>query len=578
MPLDGLTLRFVVGETQCLVGGRIDKVSQPESDMAVLLIRHHNRNDRLLLSASPAMARFHLTDEVFANPDQAPMFCMLMRKHLIGGHIESIEQPCGDRVVRITVASRDELGESGRFELWLEVMGRHSNLSLVRDGKIIDCLRHVGADMSRVRHLQPGLPFTPPPRQDKLTLEELTPAALEARLADQRGSLSHALLQCVTGLSPVSAREWALRATGLSDAQAEDADIPAVAQKLSDFAGRMTSLGPACCLTDEAGRRVDYFPFPYLSYPADRQVPAPSLCAAMTAFYALRERSDRMQQKSTALKRSLKTALDRDEKKLLVLEDALRDAADADRYRLYGELLSAQLHLVAKGQREAVLPNFYDEENRPVRIPLDETLSPAQNAQRYFKRYKKALASRKTAAEQKERCLEEIRLLEEALFSLDQCETAADLQEVRQTLTEQGFMKPDRNVRRKKPPVSAPLQFRSRAGYLISAGKNSLQNERLTHDADGDDLWLHAKDMPGSHVILHLRHEAPDADVLMEAARVAAWYSKARGVSVPVDYTFRRYVKKPGGTPAGFVTFTHNRTLLISCAEADLPPLVEPKT
>ena len=575
MPLDGLTLSYVVRETQDLVGGRIDRANQPEKDIAVLLVRHHNRNDRLLLSASPAMARFHITDEAFANPDQAPMFCMLMRKHLIGGHIESITQPFGDRAVRIAVTSRDELGEAGLYELWLEVMGRHSNLSLVKDGRIIDCIRHVGADMSRVRHMLPGLPFDPPPRQDKLTVADLQPDALAGRLTEAGGALSSALLKSVTGLSPVSAREWAFRATGLMDARTEDINIPEAARKLCDFAARLPGFAPPMLLVDDAGRKVDYFPFAYLSQPTDRQQPCPGISAAMSSFYSLRERADRMQQKTAALRRTLKNALDRDEKKLTVLEDALTEAADADRYRLYGELLSAQLHLLNKGQREAVVPNFYEEPGHTARIPLDETLSPAQNAQRYFKRYKKALASRKTSAEQKELCLAEIRLLEEALFDLDQCETPADLHDVRQTLVSQGLLKPERAARKKKPPVSAPMRFMSSEGYTILAGKNSVQNERLTREADGDDLWLHAKDMPGSHVILCLRHEAVTPTALMEAARIAAWYSRGRGAGVPVDYTFRRYVKKPGGTPPGYVTFTHNRTLLINASESDLPPAAE---
>ncbi len=573
MPLDGLTLRFAVRDAQRLIGGRIDRATQPEKDMAVLLIRSDSRNVRLLMSASPAMARFHITDETFSNPPEAPMFCMLLRKHLIGGHIESIVQPDGDRAVCITVSGRDELGEPCQCELWLELMGRHSNLTLVRDGRIIDCIRHVSADMSRVRHMLPGLPFERPPRQDKLVLTEMTPDALAQRLSGQSGKLSDALLSAVTGLSPVSAREWALRLTGLSDASAADVDPMEIAVKACDFAGRIMTLSPPQLLIDEQGRRTDFFPFPYLSFPSERQEACPSLHEAMTRFYSLRDRTDRMQQKSASLRRTLKTMLERDEKKLTLLEDALREAADADKCRLYGELLSAQQHLVAKGMREVRLPNFYDEDNAPVSIPLDERLSPVQNAQRYFKRYRKALASRKTTAEQKELCLKEIELLENALFDLEQCETPDDLSDVRQALEAQGCLKPVPSAKRKKKVVSAPMRFLSSDGHLILAGKNSVQNERLTKGADGGDLWLHAKDMPGAHVILCLNGQPPTQEALMDAARVAAWYSKAHGVGVPVDYTFRKYVKKPGGTAPGFVTFTHHKTLLIHVTEAELPAI-----
>ena len=574
MPLDGITLRFAVREAQCLIGGRVDRATQPEKDMAVLMIRNENRNYRLLLSASPAMARFHLTDETFSNPPQAPMFCMLMRKYLIGGHIESLTQPYGDRAVCIVVNNRDELGESGPCELWLEVMGRHSNLTLVKNGRIIDSIRHVSADMSRVRHMLPGLPFLPPPRQDKLAIEDLEPGILAARLSDIGGSLSGALLKTITGLSPVSAREWALRVTGLNETTVEKSDIGVISEKVCAFSERLMTMQPAQILSDCEGHRTDFFPFPYLSAPADLQQSCASLHEAMTRFYSLRDRNDRMAQKSASLKRALKTMLERNEKKLALLEDALRDAADADRYRLYGELISAQLHLVGKGMREVRLPNFYDEENSCITIPLDEALSPVQNAQRYFKRYRKAIASRKTTAEQKELCLNEITLLEEALFDLEQCETQEDLGDVRRALEQQNVLKPDRTQKRKKPPVSSPMRFVTSDGFTVLAGKNSIQNERLTRDADGDDLWLHSKDMPGAHVILCLNHKPFTQTALTEAARIAAWYSRARGVSVPVDYTYRRYVKKPGGTPTGFVIFTHNKTLLITATEAEILEIV----
>ncbi len=574
MPLDGLTLGFAVREMQFLIGGRIDRATQPEKDMVVLLVRCDNKNFKVLLSASPAMARFHITQETFVNPDQAPMFCMLLRKYLIGGRIVSITQPYGDRAVCITINNRDELGESGPCELWLELMGRHSNLTLVKNGKIIDCIRHISADMSRVRHMLPGLPFILPPRQDKLTVNELTPELISDRLAAEKGILSSALLRIITGLSPVSAKEWALRLTGLNEVELENVNIPTVSLKLCDFTKRLSDMRPACILIDETGKRADFFPFPYLSYPSERQQPCSSVQEAMARFYSMRDHNERMQQRSASLKRLLKTQLDRNEKKLTILEDALRDAADADRYRLYGELLSAQQHLINKGSREISLPNFYEEDNRLITIPLDESLSPVQNAQRYFKRYRKALASRKTSTEQKELCLNEIQLIESALFDLEQCETQDDLNDIRRILEVQGMLKPDKAMKKKKPVTSKPMQFTSRDGFRIYAGKNSIQNERLTKEADGNDLWLHAKDMPGAHVILCLNNRPVTNEALMDAAKIAAWYSKARGISVPVDYTYRKYVKKPGGTPAGFVTFTHNKTLLISVSESEMQSFV----
>ena len=381
-------------------------------------------------------------------------------------------------------------------------------------------------------------------------------------------------MNTVTGLSPVSAKEFALRITGMSDAVLDNIDIQKASDTLCQFVSRLYDLESSKLLVDEAGRRVDFFAFPYLSYPSGLQQSCKNIHDAMERFYSQRDRNDRIQQKSASLKKALKTLLEREEKKLTLLEEALRDAADAERYRLFGELLSAQQHLVGKGSREVRLPNFYDEDNALITIPLDEKLSPIQNSQRYFKRYRKALASKKTSAEQKELCLNKIKSVEEALFDIEQCETVDDLNDIRRTLETLGILKQDKTAKRNKPIVSKYMQFRTTDGFTVFAGKNSLQNERLTKGADGDDMWLHAKDMPGSHVIIVLNRQPVTQQALMEAANIAAWYSKARGVSVPVDYTYRKYVKKPGGTPTGFVTFTHNKTLLINTSESDIKNLI----
>ena len=573
MPLDGLTMGFLAREMQSLIGGRVDRISQPEKDMIVLLIRAEGKNLRLLISASPSMTRFHLTDEVYQNPPDAPMFCMLLRKYLTGGRVMRIEQLFGDRLIRIVIDNRDELGEEGPRELYLEAMGRHSNLTLVRNGQIVDAIRHVSADMSRVRQLLPGLPYELPPRQDKLTPGEVTKDALLSRLTGQTGRLFKALQDAVAGLSPVSAREITLRLTGFTDPATEDTDLPAFCEAAERFFAGLPGMGPAVLYTDETGQRADFFPFLYFSRPPQRQAPASSLSRAMDLFYSGRDREDRMAQKGAALKKQVRTLLERAEKRLTLQQEALDEARDADRLRLCGELLSAQLYRIPKGAKTVTLENYYDENNGTLDIPLDETLTPVQNAQKYFKRYRKAMTARKLAAEQMESTLAEIGLLEESLMSLANAETPEDLSDVRLVLEEAGLIRRDKDRRRvKKPPVSKPLCFRAGDGTEILCGKNSVQNERLTKSADGEDLWLHARNMPGSHVIVRLNGQAVSDQTLLEAARIAAFYSRAHGVSVPVDYCLRKYVKKPAGTPAGFVTYTHNRTLTVTAGASDLVP------
>ena len=525
MPMDGLTLGFITREMQALLLGRIDKVTQPEKDMIVLSIRANNKNEKLLISASPSMTRFHLTEDTFLNPPDAPMFCMLLRKYLSGGRIQAIEQISGDRLIKITVDNRDELGETGARELWFEAMGRCSNLTLVMNGRIIDAIRHVGPDMSRVRQLLPGLPFETPPKQDKLAPDEITFDALYARLKDERGRLQKALLSHISGLSPVSAREMTLRASNLSDPQMEDVDIAAVCEKLTGIFLGLSAAASPVLLSDETGLRLDFFPFPYLSCAPDRQTPCPTLSAAMDRFFAGRDKIDRMAQKSAALKKAVRTHLERCEKKLALQEDELLESARADEFRLFGELLSAQLYLIKKGAKSATVQNFYAENNAPITIPLDETLSPAQNAQRYFKKYKKALAARKTAAEQKENTLKEIDMLETALLDIPNCEAPQDLSDIRRTLEDFGLLKRDRAAGKgkKNAPESKPYAFFASDGTPILVGKNSVQNERLTKNARGDDLWLHCKGMPGSHVIVCLTgRELTDA-TLLEAAKLAAY-------------------------------------------------------
>ena len=574
MPLDGLTLGFISRELKVLEGGRVDRISQPEKDMVVFSVRANSQNFKLLISASPSLTRFHLTEQSFQNPPDAPMFCMLLRKYLMGGRIMEITQLYGDRLVKIVIDNRDELGESGARELWFEAMGRHSNLTLVMNGRVVDAIRHISGDMSRVRQVLPGLPFDPPPRQEKLAPDEITANALLERLTAEQGRLQKALMNHISGLSPVSSRELTLRLSGLGDPLIADIDLNAVCAKAEAFFQRLDSMAPPVLLTDETDARIDFFPFAYFTFDAERQTPCKTLSEAMDRFYSGRDRVDRMAQRGAALKKMLRTHLERDEKKLALQEDELREAANADEFRLSGELLSAQLHLVKRGLKSVTVDNYYDPAGGHIEIALDETLNPAQNAQKYFKKYRKALAARKTAAEQKEKTLEEITLLETALMDLTNCETPDDLSDIRRTLEEAGIVKQERGRGRvKRPPESKPMEFVSSEGTLIFVGKNSVQNERLTKGARGDDLWLHAKNMPGSHVILRLDGKAPSQNDILEAAKLAAFYSKSRGVAVPVDYTYRKFVKKPAGTPPGFVIFTDNKTLLIDANEAEVRKL-----
>lgn len=570
MPMDGLTLGFLARElNETLADGRIEKVSQPEKDMLVLLIRAQGKNHKLLLSAAPSFARAHITAVSYPNPADAPMFCMLMRKHLQGGRVNEISQLGGDRILKIVVENRDELGDAAPRELYLELMGRHSNLTLVMNGRIVDAIRHVSGDMSRVRQALPGLPFVLPPIQDKLDPSALTQDMLFSRLQGLSGTVDKALSAAVRGLSSVSAKEMAFRACGTVDAMIDLVNRGELCRVLAAFYARLPALYCPTLQWDADHLIADVLPFPYLSLHPHMQTEAQSLSAALDDFFFGRDRKDRMNQKSAALKRLIKTHLERNEKKLALQEEELSASARMEEYRIAGELLTAQAYLVPRGAEQVTLPNFYDEAGGVMDIALDVALTPAQNAQKYFKRYRKARSARELAKGQKEKTLQEMEILEQALFDLQEGESEQDLSDVRRTLEAAGLLKASATSKRnRQAKESQPIRFVTTEGISILVGKNSAQNDRITGAARGGETWLHARNMPGSHVVI--QSESPGEETLALALKLASWFSRGKGVSVPVDYTLRKFVKKPGGAPAGFVIYSHQKTVVVSATEGEI--------
>ena len=350
-----------------------------------------------------------------------------------------------------------------------------------------------------------------------------------------------------------------------------DLDILELSNVVCSLFRRMPGMVRPTAQMGPDGLMADVLPFPYLSLETGLQKPYSTLSAALDAFYFGRDRRDRMNQKSQALKRLIKTHLERDEKKLALQEEELTASAKMEEYRVAGELLTAHAYLVPRGAETVSLPNFYDPQGGDMEIALDVALTPAQNAQKYFKRYRKARVAQDLAKEQKEKTLREMELLEQALFDREESETEQDMADVRKALEDGGIVKPAAakgGKKKQKQPDSAPMRFLAPDGTEIIVGKNSAQNDRVTGSAKGTDTWLHAKDMPGSHVIV--KSERPSPDTLSMALRLAAWYSKGKGVSVPVDYTLRKHVKKPGGSPAGFVIYTNQKTVIASATEGEI--------
>ena len=566
MPLDGFTLGIMADELRReFVGGRIDKIAQPERDELILTIRNNGKNQLLLLSASAGCARAHITAQKKIGPLEPPSLCMLMRKHITGGRVSGIRQINCDRILEIEVEHYDELGERVTKRIVCEFMGKHSNLIFVGgDGRIIDSARRVSEAMSSVREVLPGLRYERPPEHGKINYSEVTAENLAAALSGQGGPLWKALSRTVSGLSGQLAHELAFRATGNEDAHLDECSAEAVSQSVAEtLCSLKNELSPRI-LTDADGNAIDFAAFPYRSRMALEQTLFPTLSEAMDAFFRARDSVERIHQKSAALHRVLKNNIERCERKLALQQEALLGSQRMEEYRIKGELLTANLYLAKKGDRSVDLPNYYEEGMPSLTVELDEKLSPGQNAQKYFKLYQKARNAQVLAAEQIEKTSAELTYLEGQMDNLGKCTEEAELYELRDELEKFGYVKPNRSRRQlKQLPPSRPMKFTAASGRVILVGKNNLQNDKLTFTAQPNEVWLHAKDMPGSHVIIV--GEDPDDATILEAAMLAAAYSKgANSSQVPVDYTLRKYVKKPGGAKPGFVIYTHQRTLYVT--------------
>ena len=572
MPMDGLTTGFAARElNEILRDGRIDKITQPERDTIVLVIRAGGTNHRLLLCASPNNARCHLTMSSFSNPLEPPAMCMLMRKQITGARIQEIRQVEGDRIVYVDLDAVNELGDHVLRRLVLEIMGRHSNLLLLDENdRILEATRHVNPEMSRVRQIQPGMTYLPPPAQDKLNPETLTEEKLYERLsAIPDARLSRALADTITGLSRGAAEELACRV--LQPGETQPSDLKDACRRIADFLKRLPFMADPRVLVNENGEAEDVFPMIYLSRPTENQRPYKTLSEALEVYFGSRDARERLNQKSAAMVRMLKSQMERCQRKLAMQQEELASAERMEEYRRMGEAINANLYQLKKGMTEAELPDWNDPEGGTLTVPLDIRLTPSQNAQRYFKKYQKARSAREVAAQQRDKTLEETDYLEGMLLDVDKCVGESELEEIRQELVRTGYMKKNTNRRQQRQlPGSKPYRYLSADGIEILVGKNAAQNDRITLGAKPDETWLHAKDMPGSHVIICREGEIP-LTTMKQAALLAAWYSKGQRSSlVPVDYTLRRYVKKPSGAAPGKVIYTHQKTAYMTPEEEEI--------
>ncbi|MBB6671152.1 Rqc2 family fibronectin-binding protein [Cohnella nanjingensis] len=562
MSLDGIVTRALVHELQAVAGARIHKIYQPTGHELVLHIRGQGFGRKLLLSAHPSLPRIHYTEQPWANPQEPPMFCMLLRKHCEGGVIEAVRQIGLERIVEIDVRHRDELGDLSLKRLVLEIMGRHSNLILLdpATGFVHDSIRHVTPSMSSYRVVMPGCAYVAPPSQSKQSPLEASATDVEAVLrgadADRPDSPASALVGAYTGVSPLLAKEIVYRA------EDDRARVPdAFAAAMADAAAQRYA--PEI-VEGEDGRSV--FHALTLTHATGKRRTFETIHECLETYYADKAERDLVRQRTTDLARWLQNETAKNEKKLEKLAQTLDEASGADRFRKYGELLTAHLHQVGKGEKQIEVIDYYEEDQPALSIPLDPLLTPNENAQRYFRKYTKLKNSRAVVTEQIDATKEELRYLESVAQGLDAA-TPADIEEIRTELVEQGYIRERgarKGSRKKKNDRPALLCYTSSEGVPIYVGKNNTQNDYVTNRlGQASDTWLHTKDIPGSHVLI--RSADFGEETLREAAMLAAYYSKGRESSlVPVDYTKIRLVRKPNGAKPGFVIYDGQKTLFVT--------------
>ncbi len=561
MSFDGLFTRAMTNElSQALKGGRINKIQQPFPNELLMVIRANGKNHRLLLSIHPSYARAQLTNESYENPAEPPMFCMLMRKHLEGFILEDIHQIELDRIIVFEVKGRNELGDLSYKQLIVEIMGRHSNIILVdKDRKmILDSIKHVSFAVNSHRAILPGQPYILPPQQDKQNPFGLNEDDILRRLDFNAGKLDKQIVTNFAGISPLVAKEI-LHQAGLANRTTLPKAFLAMLNKIyrHDYLPAIT----------ENGGKEAYYLFPLDSHGGEAKTFS-TLSEMLDRYYFGKAVRDRVKQQATDLLRFIINEKDKNEKKIGKLEATITEAERANEYQLFGELLTANLFSVTRGMKEIEVINYYDETGATVTIPLDPQKNPSDNAQRYFSKYQKAKNALEIVREQIALARNEVAYFD-ALLSQVETASPKDIEEIREELVEGGYIR-DRRKRQAKKSVNAkPVldSYTASDGTEILVGKNNKQNDYLTNKlAARDDLWFHTKDIPGSHVVI--RSKAPSEETILEAASLAAYFSKAReSSSVPVDFTLVRHVKKPSGAKPGFVIYDHQQTVYVTPSE-----------
>ncbi len=575
MALDGITLSMLKNElAENLVGARVDKIHQPSKEELIMSLRYNGGSKKLLVSASASAPRVHFTEAPVDNPKAPPMFCMLMRKYISGAKLIGIEQFGLERILHFSFSTYNELGDPVVLKLAVETMGRHSNIILIgSDGKIIDSIKRVTADMSSVRQVMPGMTYVFPPSQDKMNTLDLDYMAFIARLKEGRDiPLSKALMEVLDGVSPIVCREFSEYATKGNDTTARELSNDECENLVYIIDKTASAVKNDACapyiIEDESGKPID---FTFMEVKQYGTTAVPKLCESFSSmldrFYSERSGADRMKQRSGDLFRFVMNLCDRLSRKLDVQRQELARSAERDTLRVKGELIHANLRNIEKGMTSVILENYYDN-NNPIEVKLDPRLSPNQNAQHYFSEYRKADTAEKMLKKFIEKGEAELSYIESVFDLLSRARTEDEVLMLREELAEQGYIKRSRQ-KNQKPVKLSPKEYVSTDGFRILCGRNNLQNDKLTFkDSRKNDIWLHTQKIHGSHTVIVTEGREVPSSTIEQAAIIAAYNSKGRDSSlVPVDYTEIRNVKKPSGAAPGKAVYEHYKTAYVRPAQ-----------
>ena len=563
MPYDGLMMHRCIVEMQALLlGGRVDRVMQPEQDEIHLMIRNNGATHRLLLCANADRARAHISQHNKPNPATPSVFCMLLRKHLVGAHVRSFAQFGLDRAMKITFDTHDDFGDASQKALIVEIMGKHSNIICVDEqDTIVDSIKRVSPSMSRFRQVLPGLHYELPPQQEKRNpLDADTEQVARILLSDSAAKVAKLLSDAYMGIA-VQTTEAILIGIGMENKSAlafSRMQCDEVARQFCHIMQTVQAGGEMCVLHDMEDNAVAIYPFA-LPLPNAKTFASP--CTGLDAYYIGRDTKQRYKQKIMRIAQLLNTLQERVQRKITSQQEEIEAGRHAETWLRYGQLITANIYQMQKGMRNIELMDY--ETNEQVEIALDYQLSPAENAQKYFKQYNKAKSALRFATEQQQLAFLEREYIEGQLENLDKCQTDEDIADLSAELAREGYlsMPGAKGKKQAAQAASKPIHCITQDGTHVYIGKNNTQNEWLTFKFSApEDIWMHAKDMPGSHVIVKAAH--PSTSALQQAAMLAAFYSRGKkSDNVAVDYCIRRYVKKPSGAKPGKVIYTNQRTL-----------------